>query len=494
MSTISVTIIKSPVGVVNASNNVEFTEQGGTIGRASDNYWVLEDPERFISGVHVQIVFEHGSYYLIDRSTNGAFHNGSLEPIGKGNRVPLKDQDQFSLGDYEFSVSLESAAAAIMPDVFAPSPSVQDAASAGPFADLGIGTPQTVDPLAMPVSPADDVPSLMESPKIPMFGSSTEQSSNDTDPLALLGGGGDDLALNSQPQQPSYTSSYADRAEPLAQSFSVPNAIPEDWDLDAPPAETPAPIPVVPTPAANVNNVQLQELEARIKALELENQSLRSQLQQAQQLSSKPQAVEAGGASNSELLNALGLGQFELDERSRAELSVVAGEFIREVISGMMQVLSSRNSIKNEFRMNVTTIQPVENNPLKFSVSLEEALENMFVKQGNAYKKPVEAIREGFQSISEHQVAVLAGIRAAFAGGIERFDPEALEQRFSKYQKGGLLQVGKKAKNWDFYKEYYSELVSDMDGSFRHIFGDEFVHAYEDQLHRLALSRKADEQ
>ena len=114
----------------------------------------------------------------------------------------------------------------------------------------------------------------------------------------------------------------------------------------------------------------------------------------------------------------------------------------------------------------------------------------MFVKEGNAYKKPVEAIREGFQSISEHQIAILAGIRAAFAGGIERFDPEALEQRFSKYQNGGLLQVGKKAKNWDFYKEYYSELVSDMDGSFRHLFGDEFVHAYEDQLHRLALSRK----
>jgi type VI secretion system FHA domain protein len=140
--------------------------------------------------------------------------------------------------------------------------------------------------------------------------------------------------------------------------------------------------------------------------------------------------------------------------------------------------------------MNVTTIQPVENNPLKFSANLEEAIENMFVKEGNAYKKPVEAIREGFQSITEHQLAVLAGIRAAFTGGIERFNPDALERRFSKYQKSGLIQMGKKGKNWDFYRDYYRELVSDMDGSFRHLFGDEFVQAYEDQLHRLSLSRK----
>jgi len=156
-----------------------------------------------------------------------------------------------------------------------------------------------------------------------------------------------------------------------------------------------------------------------------------------------------------------------------------------------MQVLSSRSSIKNEFRMNVTTIQPVENNPLKFSVNVDDALENMFVKQGNAYKKPVEAVREGFDGVAEHQIAIIAGIRAAFRGVVERFDPITLEQRFSKQKKGGLIPGSQKARNWDLYGEYFSELVGDMDNSFQYLFGDEFVQAYEDQLRKLAMARKS---
>jgi len=161
------------------------------------------------------------------------------------------------------------------------------------------------------------------------------------------------------------------------------------------------------------------------------------------------------------------------------------------MVTGLMQVLGSRSSIKNEFRMNVTTIQPVENNPLKFSANVDDALENMFIKQGNAYKKPVEAVREGFEGIAEHQVAILAGIRAAFKGVIERFDPVLLENRFAKQNKGGLIPGSQKAKNWDLYNEYYNDLAGDIDKSFQYLFGDDFVNAYEEQLSQLAIARKS---
>jgi len=144
--------------------------------------------------------------------------------------------------------------------------------------------------------------------------------------------------------------------------------------------------------------------------------------------------------------------------------------------------------------MNVTTIQPVENNPLKFSANVDDALENMFIKQGNAYKKPIEAVQDGFEGIAEHQVAILAGIREAFKGVIERFDPVLLEQRFSKLKKGGLIPGSQKAKFWESYQDYYNELVGDMDRSFQYLYGDEFVRAYENQLQKLALSRKDDKQ
>lgn len=163
---------------------------------------------------------------------------------------------------------------------------------------------------------------------------------------------------------------------------------------------------------------------------------------------------------------------------------------MREIVDGMMQILRSRTSIKNEFRMNVTTIQPVENNPLKFSVGVDDALENMFIKKSNAYKKPVEAFREGFQEIGEHQVAMIAGIRHGFERMMERFNPEILEKNFNKQGKGGVIPGMQKAKYWNNYNEYYKGFVDNMESSFQHLFGSDFVHAYENQLRKLAAVRK----
>ena len=107
---IEITIVKSPGNVPNTKPGHIFTEQGGTIGRSNGNAWVIEDPEKFISSKHSQISFENGHYYLSDLSTNGTFFNGSREPIGSGNRIALKDGDRFTLGDYEFLVSMRSHA------------------------------------------------------------------------------------------------------------------------------------------------------------------------------------------------------------------------------------------------------------------------------------------------------------------------------------------------------------------------------------------------
>ena len=144
--------------------------------------------------------------------------------------------------------------------------------------------------------------------------------------------------------------------------------------------------------------------------------------------------------------------------------------------------------------MNVTTIQPVENNPLKFSVSVDDALENMFLKKSNAYKKPVDAFKEGFQEIAEHQVAMIGGIRQGFERMMERFNPENLEKSFTKQGRGGVIPGMQKAKYWSSYTDYYAGFTDNMESSFQHLFGSDFVSAYEDQLRRLAAARKKDKQ
>jgi type VI secretion system FHA domain protein len=241
------------------------------------------------------------------------------------------------------------------------------------------------------------------------------------------------------------------------------------------------------------DNAQSRVLAAQNESLTKANELLQSELKALkQQLASRQQRDESGDvAVDTTLVDALGFQTQNLDDAQITHINELVGEVVREMVSGLMQVLGSRSSIKNEFRMNVTTIQPVENNPLKFSANIDDALENMFIKKGNAYKKPVEAVREGFEGIAEHQVAIVAGIRAAFKGLIERFDPVLLDARFTRQNKGGLILGSQKAKNWELYLDYYNELVGDIDNTFQFLFGDDFVRAYEDQLQKLAIDKKS---
>ena len=66
-----------------ADSTREFGAQGGAIGRALDNDWVLPDPDKFVSSHHALVLCRGGNYFLQDTSTNGTFINGSPQPVGK---------------------------------------------------------------------------------------------------------------------------------------------------------------------------------------------------------------------------------------------------------------------------------------------------------------------------------------------------------------------------------------------------------------------------
>jgi len=558
---IIVTITNAPESVNVAESTKTFDEQGGTLGRGADNAWILDDPERFLSSCHCRLSSEGGQFYITDLSTNGTFFNGSVNPMGKGVKLPINDGNVFVLGDYEFSVSINSAMQGAYSDPFASS-----APSMGQIPDDDLFSPASSNdgfgqgdssPFGGGVVSSSDSDSL--------FSTTTEE----TDPLAALdkaqggaqsssqdiSGGFDNLSsAGSNPFQASPVSdpfggpTHSDQADPLAQQVSWPNSIsehsgggiPDDWDDDlmsssSPAPQTPSPNsapvqpsmpltqpPVVPKPAQQASapapHVATKPIEppiepqiekpvqqqpvgqmdsqttaamlAQIKAnkkIQAELEILKEQMK-AQQRGGQPQAEVSVDTT---LIEAMGLQNKNLVDAEIIQINQLVGEVVREMISGMMQVLGSRSTIKNEFRMNVTTIQPVENNPLKFSANVDDALENMFIKQGNAYKKPVAAVKESFDGIAEHQVAILAGIRAAFKGVIERFDPVLLERRFVKQKKSGIIPASQKAKNWELYLEYYDELAGDIDNSFQFLFGDEFVQAYEDQLQKLTVARKS---
>ena len=533
---LEVSIIKFSDSVNVTESTKSFEVQGGTIGRGSENSWVLEDPERYLSTCHCQISHENGQYYITDLSTNGTFYNGSPNPIGKGSKLVLNDGDTFIVGDYEFSVSHSTLAGSSEPlmgnssDPFASNSFDSPLAGNNSFSE-GLG------------SASDPFASAQAFPNEPLFA----ETPAETDPLAALdkvqgkqqdannGLFGDSNAFEtSASSDPFANSSYSDQASPLNQQISWPesapeqsssnqSAIPDDWDdnfssIQPPGSVQPAksiPLttpPIMPTPgrgsaqnnsAQSFSSAELQQsaqasntidnpTDQRHDLLQKENATLKTELKQLkQQLSSQQQLRNSDISVDTSLIESLGLQAHNLNESDITKINLQAGEVIKEMVKGLMKVLGSRGSIKNEFRMHVTTIQPVENNPIKFSANVEDALENMFVKRGNSYMKPLQSVEEGFDSVAEHQIAVLAGIKSAFKGVIERFDPALLEERFSKQNKGGFIPGSQKAKNWDLYQDYFTELAGDIDNSFQYLFGDDFVRAYEDQLQKMTISKKA---
>src|SRR5215813_738617 len=53
-----------------------------SIGRGSENDWVLPDPERFLSKRHCLLAYRSGGWQIADLSTNGTFLNRDTEAIG----------------------------------------------------------------------------------------------------------------------------------------------------------------------------------------------------------------------------------------------------------------------------------------------------------------------------------------------------------------------------------------------------------------------------
>ena len=148
-----------------------------------------------------------------------------------------------------------------------------------------------------------------------------------------------------------------------------------------------------------------------------------------------------------------------------------------------------RAEVKKELRAeDRTMIASRENNPLKHTETVEEALAYLlqFKNHNAAFLPPVKAIQDAFNDVRAHELAVMAGMRAGLAGVIKRFEPRILESRIKK---GGaldsVLPALYKSKLWDSFVDMYQEIERDAEDHFDKLFGREFVRAYMEQTKKL---------
>ncbi|HTE39596.1 MAG TPA: type VI secretion system-associated FHA domain protein TagH, partial [Steroidobacteraceae bacterium] len=209
----------------------------------------------------------------------------------------------------------------------------------------------------------------------------------------------------------------------------------------------------------------------------------------------QPQVRNDNGATGTNRqidMNALLIGAGLSDAQITPELVENFGRILRVVVAGLMDVLRARERIKDEFRMRMTTFKVTDNNPLKFSANVDDALHNLLVKRNAAYLGPVEAFDDAFQDVRNHQMAMLAGVRVAFESMLSEFDPERLREQFDpQVKKGSLLAGPAKLRYWELYVEKFRGMVNDQESTFRDLFGEEFARAYEEQLERLKAAGRA---
>ncbi|MGV7167359.1 type VI secretion system-associated FHA domain protein TagH [Xanthomonas citri] len=415
-----------------ASAQKRFAGTGGSIGRSDESDWVLAAPG--VSRTHAVVRFLNGMYFIEDRSTNGMSLNGTA--LTRADPSALSDGDRLQLDSFEIQVQVQSLAASPTPArAFDPlSDAMDDRTQVAPPPSTRRATSATAGldllefgtpPSAWPaVDPLLDDVLLSSAPR-------------ELDPLRLL----DPLPAPARDASPSAWN----QSNPSHDHFRPPASpdaratLPENWDMTlgdfAPSAPSPMAAPVA-----------------------------------------SPFAPPAAAVSVATAPSAATTVPPELDR------------IFAIVVDGVMDVLRARAEIKNTFSLPVTVIQRSENNPLKFAATADDALQKLLAPPSASFLSGVPAFEDAFDDIRCHQMAMLAGMRAAFDAMLFHFSPDRLEQEADAG--GKRLGFGGKGRYWERYRDNFEQLRSDPDDCFRRLFGDEFARAYEAQLARLKSARR----
>jgi FHA domain-containing protein len=168
----------------------------------------------------------------------------------------------------------------------------------------------------------------------------------------------------------------------------------------------------------------------------------------------------------------------------------VMGQLMREAVEGTLRLMKVRATVKQELHAEVTTIRSRNNNPLKFSPDAQMALEQMLAPPLRGFMPGAAAMQDAMHDLVGHSIGTMAGMRAALAGVLGRFQPQQLEAKLAgKSMMDSLLPMNRKARLWELYLQHYGTISGEAEDDFHALFGKAFVAAYEQELDRLPRGR-----
>jgi type VI secretion system FHA domain protein len=287
-----------------------FGVHGGTIGRATDNEWILPDPERYLSGKHARVDFRAGAYILVDTSSNGTYVNGAQVPLGKYHDYPLKDGDYIRLGEYELLVSIDQSndfppeeSAIIAYDGQSPSSAVKKSTANDLGADLDLS--ELLEPSGLSIADSGSRPRDLYGQSLPPLESGSAQPGT---PWHMM-------------------------TRPLT--------------VDAPKADAPQP-----------------------QASRVIENSPSPNLSRSQSLALYEGDFDIGLAA---FCRGAGIDPRSVSTDARGAALQLAGQLLREAVVGLMDLNQGRNEFRNKFRIPSPPADASES-PLNLSKGVDEAL------------------------------------------------------------------------------------------------------------------------
>ncbi|WP_077342406.1 type VI secretion system-associated FHA domain protein TagH [Pseudocolwellia agarivorans] len=414
-----------------------------TLGRSENNDWHLPDPEKVVSGVHAKVERQVDGFFIYDLSTNGLFINRSVEALGKDKAHKLAQDDLLTFGDYEVSVTLVEQ---------------QNSLNSN---DISHQTP--ID---------NYVPEELASSEIQGI-----NSVKLADDLFSL----DTNTVESMPVVNNNLDDY----------FEAPQSIPEEWDEDF--------LNISSTKTTSIPSIDLETAvhqPVKQHTPEAVPQKVHQKVASTPQMTfeepivKKPVLQSSTLASNTSgqqaFLEGLGVSPDMTSDTVTDQLMHEMGECMKLMLLGLMESLRNRSNLKNEFRVNQTTFQQKENNPLKFSASIDDVFQNLFLRKSTSFLPAHKAVTEAFNDTKKHDIALTAGALGEIKGILSQLDPNGIENRdLNDSVLDNVLPGHKQLRYWKLYKTLHSDITNEISNQGSSALSDDFVRAYDKKINSL---------
>ncbi|GLS42220.1 type VI secretion system-associated FHA domain protein TagH [Methylobacterium brachythecii] len=415
--------------------------RGIDIGRDQYLDWTLPDPDREISGKHAEVRYRDGGYWIRDVSSNGTFLNQSGQRLQENHR--LKNGDRLEIGRYIIRVKVDDE------DQPAASPMVADPVAPGDFWEPSgeVAAPIPSSQLRSAASSRPVRPDFVDwAVDLPSEPRSNPRPRDDAMDWART------TPEPPPPPRPQMPSPRRPASEPAAESVwaadlpSAPRASPDrSADFEDAPVRAAAERPVPPLQPVREASPFGDDDAAPRKRPDPRPSS----------------SSNDDGEFVRRFAAGLGIAPEILSWQDSGDLAEEAGVLLRLSAESLKQLLAARAESKRTAKAaNQTTIQALENNPLKFAPTVDDALRIMLGRPSSGYLEARRAMDTGFRDLKTHQIKTYAAMQNALRLLLDELSPEGVEASDEKDKGLGALLGSRKARLWDIYATRWAALSS----------------------------------